>query len=209
MPSVFQTEAGGGGGGEAVSSGSTWLWSSLDQGPGLDMNIERSSPRTAQPVTLLQDRLTDNALTVSLPAFEWPLKTGRYRRVEERGSGPPSSFCLHADRSKTSSSQFGLCTSDPPFICLCSSFTVFVKVERAIVTQHIIQPSPSSLFLATTYALPAETEAAYDPFSHHPCTRPWHAVFCCLRCGDYFSQREGERRRAGKREEKVQKRALK
>lgn len=56
------------GGGEAVSSGSTWLWSSLDQGPGLDMNIER----TAQPVTLLQDRLTDNALTVSLPGFECP-----------------------------------------------------------------------------------------------------------------------------------------
>lgn len=81
MPSIFQTEAGGGGG-EAVSSGSTWLWSSLDQGPGLDMNIERSSPRTAQPVTLLQDMLTDNALTVSLPAFECPLETGRYRRVE-------------------------------------------------------------------------------------------------------------------------------
>lgn len=81
MPSVFQREMSGGGG-EAVSSGSTWLWNSLDQAPGLDMNRERSSHHTTQLVTLLQDRLTDNALTVSLPDFECPLKTGRYRRVK-------------------------------------------------------------------------------------------------------------------------------
>lgn len=48
MPSVFQTEVGGGEG-EAVSSGSTWLWSNLDQGPRLDMNMERSSPVPLSP----------------------------------------------------------------------------------------------------------------------------------------------------------------
>lgn len=54
MPSIHLTEEGGGGV-EAVSGGSTWLWSSLDQGPGWDKNMDRSSPRTTEPVTLLQD----------------------------------------------------------------------------------------------------------------------------------------------------------
>ncbi|KAM7401906.1 hypothetical protein PAMP_017183 [Pampus punctatissimus] len=102
---------GGRGGGEAVSSGSTWLWSSLDQGPVLDMNMERSSPCAAQSMTLLQDRLTDNAFTVSALCFECPFKTGRCMRVEEKESGLPS-FCLHTDRSKT-----GSCLVFTPFQC--------------------------------------------------------------------------------------------
>lgn len=69
LPSISLTEARGGGG-EAVSSGSTLLWSSLDQGPRLDVNTKRSSPQTARPVTLLQDRLTDNAFTVSLQGLD-------------------------------------------------------------------------------------------------------------------------------------------
>ncbi|KAI4826431.1 hypothetical protein KUCAC02_029879, partial [Chaenocephalus aceratus] len=84
-----------GDGGEAVSGGSTWLWRSLDQGPGSDMNIECSSPR---------------------------------------------STCDTADRSKTSSSQFALCTClysfwcRPPsaFTCLCPSFTPYMQKECAI-----------------------------------------------------------------------------
>lgn len=55
--------------GEAVSGGSTLLRSSLDQGRRLDMNMGRSSPRTSQPVTLVQNGLTDSALAVSLAAL--------------------------------------------------------------------------------------------------------------------------------------------
>lgn len=101
MPSVFQQRLVGGGG-EAVSGGSTWLWSSLDQAIGLDLNRELSSHYTAQLMTLLQDRLTENSLTVSLPGFECPLKTGSYIGIEEKVSG------CHG--SKTRSSWFDLCT---------------------------------------------------------------------------------------------------
>lgn len=76
-------------------------------------------------MTLLQDRLTDNALTVSPPGFECPLKTGRYRRVEDKESGPPS-FCFNADRSKMSSSQFGLYTFSPFGANLPSSVSVLL-----------------------------------------------------------------------------------
>lgn len=55
--------------GEAVSGGSTLLRSSLDQGRRLDMNMGRSSPWTSQPVTLVQNGLTDSALAVSLAAL--------------------------------------------------------------------------------------------------------------------------------------------
>lgn len=75
------------GGGEAVSSGSTWLWSSLDHGSRSDMNRERSSHHTAHLVTLLQDSLTDSALNVSPLGFECPLKkqagTGKLRKTRE------------------------------------------------------------------------------------------------------------------------------
>lgn len=75
------------GGGEPVSSGSTWLWSSLDHGSRSDMNRERSSHHTAHLVTLLQDSLTDNALNVSPLGFECPLKkqadTGKLRKTKE------------------------------------------------------------------------------------------------------------------------------
>lgn len=60
---------GRGGEGEPVSGGSTFPRSSLDQGPRLDMNMGRSSPWTAQPVTPVQNGLTDGAFVVSLAAL--------------------------------------------------------------------------------------------------------------------------------------------
>lgn len=102
--SVFQTETGGGGG-EAVSGSSTLPWSSLDQGHELDVNMECSSSQTTQPVTLVQNRLTDSALAVSLPPLWMSFKTD-IRRVEEKENGSSSFFCLKSDRSKRDSSQF-------------------------------------------------------------------------------------------------------
>lgn len=91
MPSILQTEVGGGGG-EAVNSGSTWLWSSLDQGPGLDMNIERSSTpyRSARDtVTGRADRWRLNCLSARL----W--MSFKNRQVQESGGErEQSSFFL-------------------------------------------------------------------------------------------------------------------
>lgn len=69
----------GGGGRAAVRGGSTLTCSRLDQGPDLDMNMERSSLQSPQPVTLVQSQLTESALTVSLPGLWMSFKTGRYR----------------------------------------------------------------------------------------------------------------------------------
>lgn len=79
IPSILQTE-GGGDGGEAVSSGSTWLWSSLDQGPGLDVNIECSSPRSAHDTVTGQ---ADRGCLHCISAWLW--MSFKNRQVQESG----------------------------------------------------------------------------------------------------------------------------
>lgn len=83
----------------------TWTW-----------NAHLRAPLSA--VTLLQDRLTDNAFTAS-PLW-MSFKTGSYRKG---GRAVLLLFCLHADRSKTGSSLLGLyCISVPT----PSAFTVTI-----------------------------------------------------------------------------------
>lgn len=64
----------GGRGAEVRLSAVTWLCSSLDQTPRLDMKREGSSRRSTHLVTRGQDRLSGSALTVSLLGFECPLE---------------------------------------------------------------------------------------------------------------------------------------
>lgn len=118
--SVFQTETGGRRGAAVI----TVMWSPLDQGLELDMNMECTSPWASQPVTLVQDRLTESAWTVSLfQVFQCPL-----RKESGKGSGGGGVgggvllFVLNLTGQKTGSSHdLSPCLMGTPLFLLLSS----------------------------------------------------------------------------------------